>query len=245
MGPVEAHQLNTVTVSGVGEVRVAPEIAELDVSLEVMSSSPGGAFGEVATISRLVLEAVDAQGLAETDRQTRSVSLRAHHDPQTAAIVGYVATYGLRLRLVRLSAAGELLDAVVSVAGDALRLGGFTLRSPQAVDAAERAEVAAVADARRRAQRLAEAGGASLGPVLAIEESPFPGGGSRRAAGLGGQQSFGVPVESGSETVTAGVTVTFRLDPARTDMASAEPRPASATSANPTSSESRSTARPS
>ena len=203
---------HTMVVSGAGAVEIVPDMAYVDASIEVTDATPSVAYAEVGSVARRVVAAMGERGVGEADRQTRAVSLRPQyvHDGTSTSITGYTAVHALRLRIVRLAMLSEVLDVLVEVAGDALRLDGFTLggRDPGAAQA--RAEAAAVADARQRAQRLAAAAGVELGPVLALRQEPD--GQPHQSVGLAWtSESAGTPVQAGADTVRARVTVTFSL----------------------------------
>src|SRR5690606_34566297 len=74
-------------------------------------------------------------------------------------LVGYVATSTIEVRMTQLDAIGRAIDATIGAGGDDTRLDGlrFELSDPEA--ARGEARVLAVANARRRAEQLAEASG--------------------------------------------------------------------------------------
>jgi uncharacterized protein len=206
---------NTLVVVGTGAATLTPEIADLSVGLQVTASTPGAALGQVTEASRQVLQVAHQHGLADSELRTHGVSVGPEFDPQSRQITGYTATHSLGLRLTRIAEAADVIDAVTQAAGNALRLGGFQLTTADTAEVRAEAAANAVADARTRAQRLAEAAGVHLGSVISIVEEPTgPGGGySRPASGMAflSQSRSAVPIQAGTDEITARVVVTFQL----------------------------------
>lgn len=210
---MDALAANTITVVGEGSATVMTDSAELTVGLEVRAGTPGDALAEVSRRCQAVLAVARARGVADSDLQTRGVQVYPTFDQHGGRVVGYLASYSLDLRLRALTSAPDVLDAVTGAAEDALRLGGFRLATSATESARADAGARAVQAARGRADRLAEAAGVRVARVVSIAEegvirrAPRP---VREAAGAVGFAAA-VPVEGGSEEVTARVTVIFEI----------------------------------
>lgn len=204
---------NTIVVIGEGSVTVAADAAVLQVGLETRADSAGEALSLLTERSEAVLAAAKrlrTSGVANHDLQTRGLSLSPQMDDRGRRVVGYVASYSLSVHVGDLGAAPAIVDAISLAAGDALRLGGFGLSVSTTDIARADACARAVDDARRRAQRLAEAAGVRLGRVLSIKEwgtgPRFP-----KAHALVAARAAAPPVEAGSDELTARVTVSFEI----------------------------------
>lgn len=205
---------NTMTVGGEGSAAVVTDSAELTVGLEVRADSPGEALARVSRRCQAVLAAAREQGVADGDLQTQGVQVHPTLDQQGRRVAGYVASYSLGLRLRALDGVPDVLDAVSGAAEDALRLGGFRLATSATESARTDAGVRAVQQARARAGRLAEAAGVRVGRVVSIvEEGAFQPGPGRPVRAQAANVGFfaPIPVEGGSEEITARVTVTFEI----------------------------------
>lgn len=210
---MDAIAANTITVVGEGSATVMADSAELTVGLEVRAATPGDAMAEVSRRCQAVLAGARAQGVADGDVQTRGVQVYPTFDQHGGRVVDYVASYSLGLRLRALASAADVLDAVTGAAEDALRLGGFRLATSATDSARADAGARAVQAARGRAERLAEAAGVRVARVVSIAEEGVirPGPGPVRAAAAPVGFSAAVPVEGGSEEVTARVRVIFAI----------------------------------
>lgn len=198
-------------VTGEGSVELRPSHAIFDVGLECRAASPGEALAAVAARAEAVLAAARAAGLADEQLQTRGLFVAPHFDSHGGRVVEYWSSYTLELVVQEVGRAPSVVDAVTAEAGDALRLGGFRLECPLGTGARAAAGVAAVADARGRAERLADAAGVGLGRVLEIVEDPAPAPPFRHGPVRFSAAAMAPPVEEGSERVVARVRVTFAI----------------------------------
>ncbi len=215
MAEPDGALLNTIVVVGEGSARVNPDTAVLNVGLETRADTAGEALSQVTERSAAVLAAAKAQGTADDDLQTLGLSLFPQMDHQARRVVGYVATYSVALRLRDVANAAAVVDAVSQAAGDCLRLGGFHLSTTATGAARAEAGARAVEDARRRAEHLAEAAGVRVGRVTAITEAravtTVPGPRMHRMVAASSPAGAAVPIEAGSEQLSAQVTVRFEI----------------------------------
>ncbi len=211
----DAASLNTIVVVGEGSARISPDTAVLNVGLETRADSAGEALTLVTERSTAVLAAAKAQGVPDADLQTHGLALRPQVDQQGRRVIGYNASYWLELHIRDVATAPGVVDAVSQAAGDALRLGGFHLAASATEAARAEAGAHAVKDARRRAEALAQAAGVRVGRVLSIAEAgvatPAPGPRLHRVATASASPGAAVPVEVGSEELTARLTVRFEM----------------------------------
>jgi hypothetical protein len=156
---------------------------------------------------RELIDALKAAGVAERDIRTQDVSVGAAYDGSGKA-GGYSARNSVSVRIRDLNRAGAILDAA-SRAG-ANEVYGPNLGRSDREGLEARALKDAVANARARAEALAEAAGVSLGDVTAISEQTQPDGPVWAMAERAATDSK-VPIEPGREEITAVVTVTFTI----------------------------------
>lgn len=187
-----------ITAQGSGSVEAVPDEAMLSFGVESKAQTARAALAANAAEMRRVIAAVKAAGA--TSVQTQWVSLA----PQ-AEQGGYVATNTVSATVRELATVGAVIDAAVEAGAN--QVSGPGLSRSDRAELYREALRAAVADARARAQALAQAAGVTLGRVTAIAEGggavPVPMLGAARAAGEG------TPVEPGEQEITATVTVTF------------------------------------
>jgi uncharacterized protein len=203
----------TVTVAGAGAATAVPDTALLHLGVETRGSTPAEALDACREALDRVLAALEAEGVGPARRTTSGLEL--HEDWETRqpgqGPVRYLAGARLAVRLAEPARAGRVAAAVVAAGGDAARVHGLELvvGDPAAVAAAARE--AAWGDAVARAEQYARLSGATLGPVVRIEEAPPPPD-ARPMRLLAAEAPPGPATDPGETTVRAAVTVTFTLD---------------------------------
>ncbi len=212
----EAPCARHVSVTGHASSAQAPDYAEIAVGIEAKGANAAAALDAaskaVAGISAIAREA----GLSPAEIGTAAVSLqpvtRTINRPggTTEEPDGYAATNVVRLRVGDMARLGDILRKTLD--SGANRIDGITfgLRDPEAARAA--LQVAAAKDARTRAAALAEAVGATLGPLCtltALDNGPAP---SAMRAMAAPAKARPVPIEAGTIESAASVSATFALD---------------------------------
>lgn len=119
----------------------------------------------------------------------------------------YTATNSVEVTIRNLDTAGKVLSAATSAGANQLYGIRFEIEDPSALQATAREK--AVADARARAERLAQLAGVKLGPAVSITE--LDGGGGPVPMFAMAKMESAAPVERGELTVTSTVQIVFGL----------------------------------
>ncbi len=200
-----APESNTVTVNGVGSVTTVPDRAQFSFGVQSEGRTAAQALAANAAEMRRVIAALREAGVAPADIQTQYVSLQPRMSNAGTTIVGYTAINTVSARIRNLDRAGAVIDA--AVAAGANQVNGPSLFRADQTAQYRQALRAAYADARTKAVALAEAAGASVGRVVALVES----GGAVPLPAAERLSDTATPIETGTQEVTANVTVTFAL----------------------------------
>ncbi|MHB1597993.1 MAG: SIMPL domain-containing protein [Acidimicrobiales bacterium] len=202
-----------ITVTGTATVDGTPDTLTVQVGATTNSPSATGALDqnnrEVAAIEAVLASA----GVAKADMQTSSLSLQPNLD-SNGKVTGYQASDNLTVTVRDLARSGAVIDAAAHAAGNDAQIEGisFSISNTSALLAGARA--AAVRDAEARAEVLASAAGATLGPVVSIVDQEQQGsnvvtpGTSFAVHGTGASP---VPVQGGSEQLSVQVQVVYSL----------------------------------
>jgi uncharacterized protein YggE len=158
----------TVSTSGVAIVRSAPDEALVTLGVHTDADTAQAAMEANAQQMRDVLDALLDAGLDEADLATSSINLYPRWDASGTSVDGFTAENQLTATVHDLDRVGAIIDR--GVAAGANLTSGITFRVSGSSDAADRALGEAVADARRKAELLAEAAGAQLGAVVSVTE---------------------------------------------------------------------------
>ena len=199
----------TVTVSGQGSIKVAPDTAVVRVSASHRAADVTAAFDGVTSaveaMAAVALEHADPERVASSD-----FSVWPAYDDQGRP-VGFEARHGLVIAVADLAVAGRMLARLAEAVGNRLVVESVSLEVGDPVAARTAAREVAFADARTRAEHLAGLGGASLGEVVRVVEA---GSSDAPAEALGGRMMAAakdVSFQPGQQSVGATVTVTWAL----------------------------------
>jgi uncharacterized protein YggE len=179
--PTTGSLPRTITVVGVGEVSLVPDIAWINVGAEARASTVSEAKAEVERQMTAIVAALQAVGIAEKDVQTSHYSI--HYERESIPVMregtamvnpleesrgGYRVSNMLRVTVRNVEKAGDVLDAVVQAGANQIYGVTFTVsdETKWQSDAREKA----MADAKARAQELAGLAGVELGEVLSVSE---------------------------------------------------------------------------
>jgi uncharacterized protein YggE len=194
----------TITVTGSGKVITVPDRASFDFTVETRADTAKAALARNAAEAAAVIAAVKATGVPAADVQTSQVYLSPQTNPDGTQIVGYIASNSISVKTT-IAKAGGLVDAAVGAGAGGVS-GPMLSRSDE--DALYRDALKnAVADAKSKAEALASAAGLSLGGAQVIVE------GSQSSPPIMYAQkadaAASVPIEPGTQTTEATVTVTY------------------------------------
>lgn len=208
----------TITVTGTGSAYGEPDVAYVELGVEIVNASLADAFSQASESMNRVIEAVTALGIERADIQTREINVFQEqiYDPQTGATGERV--YRVR-NIVRITVRGNDNALLESAINGAVEAGANTIYGLNfgILDIAELegdARLIAVENARSRAEQLAGALGVTVGAPISIRETfgsaPIPLGlGQVRMEAMGGDMS--APVSQGQLEVSVQVEVIFAL----------------------------------
>jgi uncharacterized protein len=204
----------TIVVSGTGRVAVDPDLAELRLGVAVSRPTVAAARTAAAEAMTAILGAVVAAGVATRDVRTTLLSVQPRYDyrdGKAPTLVGYDLANIVEVTARDLRNLGAIVDAALSAG--ATSLDGLSFRVADPREAERAARLAAVAEARSRADVLAEAAGIAIAGVADIVEGgPPPTWPQPMAAKmLRATADAGTPVEAGTTEIAVTVTVTFRI----------------------------------
>jgi uncharacterized protein YggE len=214
-GTGESASPHVLSVSGEGEVRAAPDEAQLSAGVVTNGRTAASALAENSRAMNAVFDTLRKAGIPDKNIQTSNFSV----SPQYATdkngnalqrITGYQVSNTVNVTVDGIDRVGPTLDALVSSGANSIGDINFTIKDSKALMQKARSE--AVADAIARAKTLAAAAGVTLGPITSISESggyepPRP---MYRMAEMA-VASAPPPVAGGEESVTANVSITWEI----------------------------------
>ena len=174
-GIIVNQQTTGISVSGEGKVSAVPDVAILSLGVEVQKDTVLEARQQAAEAMEDVIDVLGDEGVAEKDITTQRFSIypvtRWDSDTQEEILIGYRVTNMVTAKIREVDKAGIVIDEVAKAGGDYVRISDidFTIDDPTAYYGEAREK--AMADAKDKAERLAELAGVDLGKPIYISES--------------------------------------------------------------------------
>lgn len=210
--PMEQNQpeeKNIIVVSGDGQAKTDPDMAVVTVGISKQSSTAKAAQESVNSTATAIRDAVLKVVGDRKLIQTSGLSLYPQSN-QTGKTIGYQASNMITITVNDITRAGDVVDAATGAG--ATNLNGITFGVKDPKKARALALKDAVADAKSKADSLAEALGVTITDILQVTEgdsdyNPFPA--QYKTMALEARAS--APIEAGQVELGASVTIKYRF----------------------------------
>ena len=169
--PDSDETVRSISVSGVGRVKAAPDVADISLGVTIRDKEAGGASQQAAEAMDAVVTALLGMGIAEADIQTTSLSLNPVYnwESETPEITGWDANNLVNVTIRDIELVGDVVDT--ATAAGANNINGISFRVEDSTAAESTARSAAVADAQAKADQLAVDAGVEIIGIITITES--------------------------------------------------------------------------
>lgn len=206
----------SISVTGTGEVRAEPDIAIVSTGVEVQAESVAEARARAAETASAVIGALRDHGVDESDIRTVDFYIYPQYDyrDETPRVVGYTVSNTVQVTVRDVDSVGELIDAVAAAGGDAVRFGGISFAHEDPGVLTTQARELAMADARAKAEQLAELTGVSLGQVISVAETSWAAPFAGERAEFAMDDSASTSIQPGTSAVTVTVQVAWEIEDA-------------------------------
>ena len=205
-----------LSVNGTGSVAVTPDVAQIELGVEVTARTVAQARSSAAEAMDEIMASLEANGVDEKDVRTRYFNIYPQYnyrDETAPEITGFAVNNQVTVIVREIDTASDVLDDAIAAGGDAVRVNGINFTVDEPEQYLNEAREKAVANAREHAETLASAAGVSVGGVRSISES---GGGyyppeprfALDSAAAGGS----TPISPGEQELTVSVFVVFDID---------------------------------
>ena len=204
-----------VEVTGEGIVSAAPDFARVTLGVTTAGKTAGEAMAANAKAANALVSLIKAEGVAPADIQTTDVSISPMFSQSSSGqesaptIIGYSVSDNVTVMVRDIPRLGGLIDKAVGAGANSIYGIGFGHDNASAL--LDKARPLAVADARRKAEIYASAGGARIGRLMVLTEEAGrqPPVTFSRAYAAGGAAP--TPIEAGEDKLTVTVTARFEL----------------------------------
>ena len=208
----------SVVVTGNAEVKVVPDIIDLELGVEARSKGLGTAFANQENQAKRILEAARAAGVTDPDLQSGQLSVRPIYDTRAegqGALKQYELQRSIGIRLHDGRTYEALLSRCLEVGAN--RVYRVSFASSKETEFREQARGMAVAAARAKAVAMARKLGQEIGKATAIEEevqTPWSAQALANNASIvnsAAAENEGGSLAVGQIVIRASVKVTFEL----------------------------------
>lgn len=202
-----------IVVTGMGTTKATPDVAYLSLGVITTGKRAQEASQANAAAADKIMAALKKSGIAEKDIQTSNYSIQPvyRNNDFSKGIEGYQVSNVVRATVRKLATLGNVIDAGLDAGANNVQGVSFGLEERDAAE--DKALVAAVREAKRKADVMAKAAGVRILGVLEIstvyEGRPIP-----MMAGFGGEAAMAkvaTPISPGELDVTANVTMVFSI----------------------------------
>jgi uncharacterized protein YggE len=206
-----------IAVVGRGEVKVSPDRATIQVSVQTRAATAAAAAAENATKQQSVLSALRALGLGSDQLSTINYNVypeQRYEQGKEPVVVAYNVTNTILVDVRKLIQVGPVIDAALSHGANMITSLQFYASN---TETARRSAIAtAIEKARADADAAARAAHGSLGTLLEITigaYSPPPPRPMMMSRVAGVAQMDATPINAGEETLSVEVSTRWRFIP--------------------------------
>lgn len=174
-----SNQPQGISVVGDGRITVVPDVAVVQLGVEVTASGVEQAYQDSTKAMEALMAALKGAGLAEKDIKTTQYSINPMRRVTAGeeTITGYRITNQVSAKIRPIAQAGSTLSKVVAAAGNATKVQSIQLTLDDPIKPQSQLRDLAMADAKAKAEQLAKLGNLKLGAPTLIQEgggSPSP-----------------------------------------------------------------------
>ncbi len=202
-----------VTVRGEARIEVPPDLAGLSVTVHATGSSAEQVRDQLANASGRLREVLTAHEAAIARSSTSGLHVSPVFAKNGAKITGYRGSFSTSVEVHEFDALSDVVFALTPLPNSQVDGPWWSLAATN--PAHREARVAAITDARRRAEDYAEAVRRTVGDVVEISDLDGGFGGSpmRMAKGfaMDAESAPSFDFEPAIQTVTGQVTVRYQL----------------------------------
>ena len=208
-----------ITVSGTGETRISADTAVISMGVSARDRDVLKAQQTVNEHIAKIRQALLDCGVAEENINTDYMSIYAiyDYDEDVERVQAYSASMTLAVKVTDMEIVGKVIDE--AFAAGANTLNGISFSASDTAAAEDESLKAAVADARAKAEILAEAAGLKITGIEIISDgnvysydNSVGNFSAKRMAGAAMDAGYGTMVQAAKLIISASVSITFTAE---------------------------------
>ena len=215
IGTVDLNtQQEGIWVNGQGEVTVTPDLATLWLGVEAQADTVTEAQSQAVEAMDNVMTALTDNGVDEDDIQTQyfSIDQVTRWDDDEYVVIGYRVTNMVIAKIRDIDNVGAIIDAVAEAGGDLTRINNIAFSVDDPSEYYEEAREEAMADAKAKAEQLADLAGIELGQPTYISEGNIYPPIVYRDAGMAPEEGYTTSIGPGEIELTLTVQVAYAIE---------------------------------
>ena len=210
------NQQQGIWVNGQGEVTAIPDLATIWLGVEAQADTVAEAQSQAAEAMENVMDALTDNGVDEDDVQTQyfSIDQITRWDDDEYVVIGYRVTNMVTAKIRDMDNVGAIIDAVAEAGGDFVRINNIAFSVDDPSEYYEEAREEAMADAKEKAEQLADLAGIELGAPTYISEGTIYPPVVYRDAGMAPMEEGGyiTPISPGEIELTLVIQVAYAIE---------------------------------
>lgn len=204
-----------LTVQATGVAKNVPTLAYITLGVQVQAKATAQeATDTLANQGNAVLDAMKKLGIAEADLKTQNISVQPSYNylDGRQTLRGYEGSQQIEVTIRDTKMSGDVIARATEAGAN--QVGGVSFKSEDPEVQQLAAEQDAIANARKKAEDLADALGVRLGKVKNYSAQPSYGSPmpyALEAKAMGGDTVTSPQVPAGTQETQATVTVTYEI----------------------------------
>jgi uncharacterized protein len=220
---------NQITVMGRGEVEYKPDVANINLGIQVdRVATSEAALSQMNEKMNQIVIGLKALGIPEEDIKTQQYNLFPQYDYKngTSVVSGYSANQQLLVKVRNINEGNDLVGKAVSVASQAgaNQVQGINFEVSDISGLKQQARILAIQDARKKSESLAQAAGIErLKKVVGWYENPIDSPSGLDQVAVGGYSAGPAPskealtapspnVPNGNQKIVIEVGLNYEVD---------------------------------
>ncbi len=210
---------NTLTVSGEGKIYAKPDVAIVEMSVISQNKDVKVVQNENNQKMQQVVNFLKESGIDEKDIKTLQYNLQPEYDYNWCRtgdfpvycppkLVDYILTQSVQAKIRDLNRVGEIIGHLSSAGVNQISSISFIIDDDAAIKTTARKE--AIAEAKKKAQTMAEEANIQLGKIIGLSES-ISGAAPQRMVYAKDSIEASAPIEAGTNEVVVSVSVTYEI----------------------------------
>ncbi|MGM0368325.1 MAG: SIMPL domain-containing protein [Actinomycetota bacterium] len=217
------QQQNSISVSGTGNVSIAPDEVSVRITILTEKSSSEEAVNQNSNITDEVIDTIKAENLENLKIETTGFNLQPLYDnndeDKPPEIYAYRATNTIKATTTEIEKIGDIMATAIDSGANDVGSLSFNLSEEAKREAKQNALTEATQDAREKANAIANSLGLEIDKIYNITESgvsyPGPFYVEEAMAAAEAPEGRGVappPVSPGELEISANVEITFTFN---------------------------------